>query len=178
MKKIGIIVGSVRPGRVGKSIADYVLNKAPSNATVKYELIDLQEVNLPLLDEEIPAFQGKYQHQHTINWSNTIKGFDGFIIVTPEYNYGYPASLKNALDYLYHEWSNKAVAFVGYGYSAMGSRSVMQLRQVTGYLQLKPILKDVLISLVSNTKDGKFFADEKIDNQLSILFTEIEKLVV
>ena len=177
MKKIGIIVASTRPGRVGKSIADYVLEKAPQKEHVVYELIDLQAVNLPLLDEPYPAAMGKYQNQHTIDWSNMVKGYDGFIIVTAEYNSGYPASLKNALDYLYAEWNNKAVAFVGYGYSAMGSRSVMQLRQVTGYLQLKPILKDVLISLGANSKDGKFFSNEAIDAQLVTMFVEVEKLL-
>lgn len=177
MKKIGIIVGSTRDGRIGKSIADYVLTKSQSTEHIRYELIDLKEVNLPMLDEQFPAFLGKYQHQHTTNWSNTIKGFDGFIIVTPEYNYGYPASLKNALDYLYTEWNHKAVAFVGYGYSGLGSRAVMQLRQVTGYLQLKPILKDVLISLANNAKDGKLVSDEKLDGQLFAMFNDLEKLV-
>src|SRR5687768_8743438 len=145
MKKIGIIIGSTREARIGSSISEYVLKQAMNSTTVSYDLIDLKQINLPLLDEPYPAALGKYQHEHTITWSNLIKAYAGFIIVTPEYNHGYPGVLKNALDYLYTEWNNKPVAFVGYGYSALGSRAVMQLRQVVYGLQLKAINKEVLI---------------------------------
>lgn len=175
MKKIGIIVGSTRPGRIGIQIAEHTLSKAPKSEFFSYSLIDLKEINLPLLDEPYPAAMGKYQHPHTIAWANKIKEFDGFIIVTPEYNFGYSAALKNALDYLYAEWNNKHLAFIGYGYSASGSRAVMQLRQVVINLQLKPIFKDVLINLFTNTKDDKFVSNDFIDQQITNLFTDLEK---
>lgn len=175
MKKIGIIIGSTREGRIGREIALHVLKQAPSSTVISYDLIDLKEINLPLLDEPYPAAAGKYQHEHTLAWSNLIKGYDGFIIVTPEYNHGYPGSLKNALDYLYTEWNNKSVAFVGYGYSASGSRAVMQLRQVVYGLQLKALAKEALINLATNAKDGAFFSDEKVDAQLKAVFAELEK---
>lgn len=175
MKKIGIIIGATREGRIGRQIAEQVLKQSSNSEQVSYDLIDLKEVNLPLLDEPYPASMGKYQHPHTLAWSSLIKSYAGFIIVTPEYNHGYPAALKNALDYLYAEWNNKPVAFVGYGYSASGSRSVMQLNQVANAVQLKVIGKEVLINLAVNAKDGVFFSNDGVDGQFKLLCTILEK---
>ena len=174
MKKIGIILVSVRDGRVGESVAKHVLELAKTSATVEYNLIDLKEINLPMLNEPYPAVMNNYQYQHTKNWSKIVASYDGFIIVTAEYNHGYPAAIKNALDYLYVEWINKPVAFVAYGYSASGARSIEQLRQVASYLQLKPLWKDVVISLATNSKDGIFFTNEAIDKQLSGIIKDLE----
>lgn len=102
MKKIGVIIASVRDGRVGESIAKYVVDMANSaDNGFEYNLIDLKAVNLPLLNEPFPAAMNNYQYQHTKDWSKLIASFDGFIVVTPEYNHGYPAAIKNALDYLW-----------------------------------------------------------------------------
>ncbi|HLX55213.1 MAG TPA: NAD(P)H-dependent oxidoreductase, partial [Aquella sp.] len=154
-KKIGIILASVRDKRVGESVAKHVFSLAQQSKTVEYSLIDLKEINLPMLNEPFPAAMNNYQYQHTKDWSKIVAACDAFIIVTAEYNHGYPAAIKNALDYLYVEWNNKPLAFVGYGYSN-GVRAIEQLRQVASYLQLKPLWKDVGISLVTNAKDGVF----------------------
>lgn len=175
MKKVGIIVGSTRDGRISESIAKYVVSKASNSDKITYSLIDLKSINLPLLDEPYPAAMAKYQHAHTINWSNLIKNLDGFIVITPEYNHGYPAALKNAFDFLYSEWNGKPLAFIGYGYSAIGSRAVMQLRQVVSALQLKAIAKETLINLATNAKDGEFVSDDKVDQQLLSMLSDLEK---
>lgn len=177
MKKIGIILASVRDGRVGESVAKHVLKLAQASATIEYSLIDLKEINLPMLNEPYPAVMNNYQYTHTKSWSKTIAGFDGFIIVTAEYNHGYPAAIKNALDYLYVEWNNKPLAFVGYGYSASGARSIEQLRQVVSYLQLKPLWKDVVINLGINSKDGVFYTNDAVDGQLNGVIADLESIM-
>ncbi|APX71121.1 NAD(P)H-dependent oxidoreductase [Companilactobacillus allii] len=114
MKNIGIIVGSSRPTRVSLSIANWVKDNLDSNS-LNFEIIDLKEISLPFLDEpDIPA-HGNYQNKHTKDWAKLINNYDGFIIIYPQYNWGYPAVLKNALDYLYKEWAHKPVSSVVYG---------------------------------------------------------------
>jgi|SRR6185437_1647029 len=178
MQKIGIILASVREKRVGESVAKHVLKLAQQSKVVEYTLIDLKEINLPMLNEPFPAAMNNYQYPHTKAWSKIVADCDAFIIVTAEYNHGYPAAIKNALDYLYVEWNNKPLAFVGYGYSASGARSIEQLRQVASYLQLKPLWKDVVISLVSNSKDGVFFTNDAVDKQLNGIIKDLEDTVV
>lgn len=175
MKKIGIIVGSVRNERVGISVAQHVHKLASVSKNFTYQLIDLKEINLPMLDEPYPAVQNNYQYEHTKKWSKLITEFDGFVFVTPEYNHGYPAALKNAIDYLYAEWHNKPLAFIGYGYSASGARSIEQLRQVASYVQLKALWNDVVINLGLYVKDGKLQPDERLDQQISALLESLEK---
>ncbi len=143
--KVLLIVASTRPGRVGRAIADWFYAQAGKQQSgVQYELVDLAEWNLPFLDEPVPPKAGMYQHNHTKRWSSKIAEGDGYVIVTPEYNHGYPASLKNALDYLYHEWAGKPVAFVGYGMGG-GQLAVAQLRQVVTELQLQPLSQQVAV---------------------------------
>ena len=144
--KIFIIVASTRPGRVGRAIADWFYTQAKKQqSSMQFELVDLIDWNLPLLDESIPAKAHMYQHEHTKRWGAKISEADGYVIVTPEYNHGYPASLKNALDYLYHEWSGKSVAFVSYGMGG-GRLAVQQLQQVVVELQMQPLSKQVSIT--------------------------------
>ncbi|MDD3266771.1 MAG: NAD(P)H-dependent oxidoreductase [Burkholderiales bacterium] len=175
MKKIGVIIASVRDGRAGESVAKYVADLANSTGNgFEYKLIDLKAINLPLLNEPYPAVMNNYQYQHTKDWAKLIGGFDGFIIVTPEYNHGYPAAMKNALDYLFVEWNNKPIGFVGYGYSASGARAIEQLRQVLVNLQLKTLWKDVLINLFTNSKDGIFQSNDFVDTQIKDLINRLE----
>ncbi|RTK97898.1 MAG: NADPH-dependent oxidoreductase [Neisseriaceae bacterium] len=176
MKKIGIIIGATRPNRIGKPIADYVLSKAPKDK-FSYELIDLKEVNLPLLDEAYPAAYAKYEHQHTISWSKLVSEYSGFIIVTPEYNASCSAALKNALDYLYNEWVNKPVGLIGYGYSASGGRAIMQLRPILANLQMKTLAKEVLVNLPTHVQDNKFTSNETLDKNLATMFSSLEEML-
>ena len=174
MKKVGIIIASVRDVRVGESVAKHVLKLAETSKSIEYSLIDLKEINLPMLNEPYPAVMNKYQYPHTKAWSKIISNLDGFIIVTAEYNHGYPAAIKNALDYLYVEWNNKPLAFVGYGYTANGARSIEQLRQVASTLQLKALWNDVNVSLAANSKDGVFFSNDTLDGYIKKIIVDLE----
>ena len=133
-----VIMGSVRAGRRCPQIAEWVLSLATEPGTLAYEIVDLREWHLPSGDEPgIPA-KGTYTHDHTQAWSNKVAGADGFVIVSPQYNWGYPAALKNALDHLYKEWGGKPLVIVTYGGHGSG-KCAEQLRQVAGGLKLRPV---------------------------------------
>src|SRR5829696_2856377 len=105
MINVKVIIASTRPGRKGPAVAAWIIERARAHTEMNVEVFDLAEINLPFLDEpEHPRLQ-KYQHEHTKNWSAKIDSGDAYIIVTPEYNFGYPATIKNALDFLYNEWT-------------------------------------------------------------------------
>lgn len=141
MKHIGVIIGSTRTVRVGKMITDWVLKSIHQQATsenIEFEVIDLKVWNLPLLDEpEMPA-KGIYKFEKTREWSKEISSKDGFIFVTPQYNWGYPASLKNAIDYLFQEWNDKPGMIISYRYRG-GGKAALQLSQVLEGLRMKVI---------------------------------------
>ena len=122
MVKIAVVVGSTRPGRRSRQVADWVMARATSRGGAEFEMLDLADYSLPLLDEPMPPSLGNYQHEHTEAWARAVPRFDGFIFVTAEYNHSVPGVLKNALDFLYAEWNNKAAGFVSYG-SAGGVRA-------------------------------------------------------
>ncbi|ACQ81793.1 NADPH-dependent FMN reductase [Beutenbergia cavernae DSM 12333] len=149
MVHIGIIIGSTRPGRRGADVAHWVLDQASKRHDATFEIIDLVDHPLPHLDEAMPPRLVQYEREHTRQWSAHISRFDGFVIVTPEYNHAPPAVLKNALDFLFHEWANKAVGFVGYG-AVGGARAVEQLRLVAGELQLADVQAQVALSLYTD----------------------------
>jgi len=146
MTKIAIILGSTRPGRNGEAVARWVVEQARGRSDAEYELVDLRDHPLPHLDEAVPASMGMYSQPHTKEWAATIAAYDGFVFVTPEYNHGTTGVLKNALDYLYAEWNNKAAAFVSYG-SAGGVRAVEHLRLIVGELQMADVRQQVQFSL-------------------------------
>ncbi|HYP17460.1 MAG TPA: NAD(P)H-dependent oxidoreductase, partial [Opitutus sp.] len=137
MIRIAIIIGSTRPGRNGEAVARWVYDHAKSRSDAEFELVDIAAFNLPLLDEPVPPSMGRYSQPHTKAWAAKIASFDAFIFVTPEYNHSTSGALKNALDFLYAEWNNKAAGFVSYG-SAGGARAVEQLRLVLSELQIAP----------------------------------------
>lgn len=144
--KIGIILGSTRPGRNGEQVAKWVLEKAKDRTGASYELVDLLDYKLPNLDEAIPAGAGQYAHDHTKAWAAKIDSLDGFIFVTPEYNRSTSGALKNAIDFVYREWNNKAAGFVSYG-SAGGTRAVEHLRLIVGELQIADVRAQLSLSL-------------------------------
>ncbi len=156
MIRIAIIVGSTRPGRVGASVAQWVLDRARQRKDAAFELLDLQEVDLPLLDEPVPPALGQYSKPHTKAWAERIASFDAFVFVTPEYNHGIPGALKNAIDFLYAEWNNKAAGFVGYG-SAGGVRAVEQLRLVMAEVQVATVRSQVALSLFTDFEEMRDF---------------------
>src|SRR5437899_5262432 len=129
MVRIGIILGSTRPGRHGEAVAKWVYEIAHKRSDAEFELVDIKDFNLPLLDEPVPPSLGQYSKEHTKAWAAKIDSFDGYVFVTPEYNHGICGALKNAIDFLFREWNNKAAGFGGYG-SAGGVRAAEDLRLV------------------------------------------------
>src|SRR6266436_10270692 len=125
--RIAIILGSTRPGRNGEAVAKWAYEIAQKRTDAGFELVDIRDFNLPLLDEPIPSIMGQYSKPHTKAWAAKIASFDGFVFVTPEYNHSISGALKNAIDFLFAEWNNKAAGFVSYG-GAGGARAVEQLR--------------------------------------------------
>jgi len=146
MVKLGIVIGSTRPNRVGESGARWAYELAGRRRDAESELVDIRDFDLPLLDEPIPPAQGKYSKEHTKRWAAKIASFDGYVFVTPEYNHGISGALKNAIDFLYAEWNDKAAGFVGYG-SAGGVRAVEHLRLVMAELQVATVRAQVMLSL-------------------------------
>jgi NAD(P)H-dependent FMN reductase len=155
--KIAIVLGSTRPGRNGDAVAQWVLEQAQTRSAADYELVDLADFPMPLLDEAIPPSAGQYTGEHTIAWAEKVASYDGFVFVTPEYNHSVPASLKNALDYVYAEWNNKAAAFVGYG-SLGGARAVEHLRGIASELQLAHVRQSLGFSLFTDFQNFSTFA--------------------
>jgi NAD(P)H-dependent FMN reductase len=136
--KIQLIIGSTRPGRVGPQIANWMMDNLPKPQSVDYEVIDIVDWKLPIFDEPIHPSMNQYEHAHTKAWSQKIKEADAYIFLTPEYNSGYPASLKNAIDYLYHEWTDKPVMIASYGVGG-GPTASAQLRQIAERLKMRPV---------------------------------------
>lgn len=146
MTRIAIVLGSTRPGRRAEIVASWVNAVASRHATdVHFELVDIGAYDLPLLDEPVPAMAGDYRNAHTKRWAAAIDGFDGFVFVTPEYNHSFPAALKNAIDFLYAEWTDKAAGFVGYGAHG-GMRAVEQLRLTLAEVKIATVRTQVALS--------------------------------
>jgi NAD(P)H-dependent FMN reductase len=156
MLKIAIVTGSTRPGRNNEAVAKWVHQLAQKRNDADYELVDIQAFDLPLLDEPVPPSMGKYSKPHTKAWAAKIAPVDGFVFVTPEYNHGTSAALKNAIDFLYAEWNNKAAAFVSYG-SAGGARAVEQLRLTLSECQVAHVRAQVLLSLATDFENYSVF---------------------
>ncbi|MEX1131721.1 MAG: NAD(P)H-dependent oxidoreductase [Flavobacteriales bacterium] len=159
--KIAIVLGSTRPGRKGEAVAHWVLALAKKRTDALFELVDLKDQDLPLLDEPGSPSQGLYTKEHTKAWSARVAAFDAFVFVTPEYNHSTCAALKNAIDYLNKEWANKVAGFVGYG-AVGGVRAVEHLRQIMAELQVATVRAQVGLSLFTDFKDFERFTPAKM----------------
>src|SRR3954469_14258685 len=173
MTRIGIILGSTRPNRVGGQVADWVFKIASRRLDAEFELVDLRDYPLPHLDEPLPPSFGRYQNDHTKQWAAKIASFDGFVIVTPEYNHGSSGVLKNAIDYLYAEWNNKAVGFVSYG-GGGGARAAEHLRLVAAELQMADVRQQVALSLITEFENFSVFKPGAYNlNALTVLLDQV-----
>jgi NAD(P)H-dependent FMN reductase len=173
--RIGIIIGSTRPGRVGDQVAAWVQEHASRLGEAEYEVIDLAEVNLPLLDEAVPASAGRYTHDHTRAWAEKIDGFDGFVFVTSEYNHAPSPSLLNAISFIYREWNDKAAALVSYGATANGARAADMLRPILGELQLADVRQQLALSLIHDFEGFRTFTPgEQHLTHLQALVSQLE----
>jgi len=153
MPKLLIVIASTRPGRVGLPVTEWFAEQAAAHGGFELEVTDLAELDLPLLDEPNHPRLRQYTKDHTHAWSAIVEGADAIVMVTSEYNYGYPAALKNAIDYLHNEWRYKPVGFVSYGGVAAGTRAVQQLKQVVSALSMMPIAPSVNIPFVQQFLD-------------------------
>jgi NAD(P)H-dependent FMN reductase len=172
--KIAIILGSTRPGRKGKSVADWVAEKAAARTAAEYELVDLADNPLPHIDEALPPTMGQYAGEHTKAWAERIGSYDGFIFVTPEYNHSTSGVLKNAIDYLYAEWNNKAAAFVSYG-SVGGARAIEHLRGITSELKIAHVRQQLSFSMFTDFENfSTFRLGPQHDEAAVTLFDELE----
>jgi NAD(P)H-dependent FMN reductase len=174
MPQIGIILGSTRPNRNGGQVAEWVLDIASRRDDAEFELVDLRDYPLPHLDEPLPPSLGQYANEHTKEWGRKIASFDGFVLVTPEYNHSTYGVLKNAIDYLYAEWNNKAVGFVSYG-SVGGTRAAEHLRLVAGELQMADVRQQVALSLITEFENFTVFRPG--DYNIAALHTLLDQVV-
>ncbi|MEV7976713.1 NAD(P)H-dependent oxidoreductase [Streptomyces sp. NPDC086519] len=146
MAKLEIIIASTRPGRIGPTIGEWFETHAKEHTGFdEIELVDLAEVNLPFMNEPHHPRLGQYTHQHTRDWSAKVAEADAFVFVMPEYNFGYNAELKNAIDYLHREWQYKPVGLVSYGGVSAGTRAAQMIKQVVTTLKMTPVLESVSI---------------------------------
>ena len=173
MIKVGIIVGSTRPGRIGEAVARWVDEQGKKFHDAQFEIVDIKDYNLPLLDEPVPAAFGQYTKDHTKAWSEKIASLDGFIFVTGEYNHSTTGALKNAIDFLYSEWNNKSAGFVSYGANG-GSRAVEHLRQIAANLQIADVRAQVQLSLFTDFENlTEFKPAEMHEKDLHSLFEQV-----
>lgn len=172
-----IITASTRQGRKGPSVAAWFEQQARKHAMFEIEPVDLAQMNLPLIDEPNHPRLRQYQHDHTKAWSACVERADAFVFVTPEYNFSAPPALMNAIDYLFHEWAYKPVAFVSYGGVSGGLRSVQMLKQLVTALKMVPLVEAVSIPFFSKAIDesGVFKPDEVQNKAASGMLTELRR---
>lgn len=155
MPRLAVIVASNRPGRIAVPVTEWFNDVARQHGGFEVDVLDLAEIDLPFMDEPNHPRLRQYEHDRTKAWSERVEAADAFVMVTPEYNYGMPAILKNALDYLHHEWAYKPVAFVSYGGVSAGTRSVQMAKQVVTTLRMFPIPEAVAIPFVHQFLDDE-----------------------
>ena len=172
--RIGIIIGSTRPGRVGDQVANWVLEHASTRTDAEFELVDLADFALPHLDEAVPPSMGQYAQAHTKAWAEKVDSFDGYIFVTPEYNHSTSGALKNALDFVYGEWNDKAAGLVSYG-AAGGTRAAEHLRLILGVLQVADVRQQVSFSLMTDFEQYVNFTPAAYHQ--GMLATQLDQLV-
>ena len=173
MLKVGIIAGSTRPGRKAAAVAKWVHDILKSRQDAEFEVVDIEDYKLPLLDEPVPPSRHQYTKAHTKAWSEKIDSLDAFIFVTPEYNHATSGALKNAIDFLFHEWNNKAAGFVSYGGSG-GVRAVENLRLVMGEIKVADVRAQVALSLHTDFENFTTFKpQEKHDKSVHAMADEV-----
>jgi NAD(P)H-dependent FMN reductase len=179
MPKLEIIVASTRPNRVGLPIATWIGREAETHGAFgDVELVDLAEVNLPFLDEPHHPRLRQYVHQHTKDWSAKVSEADAFVFVMPEYNYGYTAPLKNAIDYLHGEWHYKPVGLVSYGGVAAGTRAAQMIKQVVTTLKMVPVFEAVSVPFVQQflSADGNVRPNEVMVSAAKAMLDELRRV--
>lgn len=173
MIRIAIVSGSTRPGRNNEAVFRWVYELASRRDDAEFELVDIADYDLPLLDEPVPPSMGQYNKDHTKRWAEKIASFDGFVFVPPEYNHGVSGALKNAIDFLFAEWNNKAAGFVSYG-SAGGARAVEHLRGVMAELMIADVRAQVMLSLFTDFENFSVFKpDPRHEKEVATMLDQV-----
>ena len=172
-----VVIGSTRPGRAGPSVAGWIADRAQALTGFDVEVADLAELDLPLFDEPEHPRLGRYTRQHTKDWSAIVEASDAFIFVIPEYNYGFNAEIKNALDYLHNEWAYKPVGLVSYGGVSAGTRAAQMLKQVLSALKVVPVLDSVNIPFIREKldEDGRLKPNEIMEQAAAAMLDELAR---
>ena len=174
-----LLTASTRPQRIGPAVADWFRRATRDTAAdldIDLDPVDLADLALPLLDEPAHPTEGDYRHPHTLAWSARVAAANAVVVVTPEYNGGMPAALKNALDYLYDEWAFKPVLFVGYGNTSAGTRSVQMARQVTTALRMVPTGTDLYLRLADSRSDDTVVPGAEMDRRAAAALAELHRI--
>jgi NAD(P)H-dependent FMN reductase len=172
-----IIVASTRPGRVGLPVAEWFRGRAEEHGGFELDWADLAEVGLPFLDEPNHPKLRQYTQQHTRDWSARVEAADAFVFVMPEYNHGFSAPLKNALDFVFEEWAHKPVGFVSYGGISAGTRAVQLLKPILVVLKLAPLAEAVLIPFVRKSVKGEVLEpDEHLGTSAQVMLDELARV--
>ena len=173
MLRIAIVTGSTRPGRLNEAVSRWVYGLAKERQDAAFELVDIADYNLPLLDEPVPAALGQYRHRHSERWAEQIESFDAYVFVTPEYNHSTSGALKNAIDYLSREWNNKVAGFVSYG-AVGGTRAVEQLRLIMAALMVATVRAQVVLSLFTDfEKLSTFKPDPRHESEVHTMLDQL-----
>lgn len=177
MFNLKIIITSTRPGRKSPAFANWIAEEGKKHSDFNIEILDLAKINLPFFDEPVHPVMKQYQHQHTKDWSAKIEEADAFIIVTPEYNYGFTGVFKNAIDYLHHEWKHKPVGIVSYGGVSAGTRAAQMMKQVLTTLSMMPLNEAVSVPMFTKffNDDGELTPNEEMEKAANNMYTALLK---
>lgn len=175
--RLHTIIASTRPGRVGPAFGTWFNEAAKAEGSFDAHLVDLADFNLPIYDEPRHPMMQKYEHEHTKAWAKSVAAADAYVFVTPEYNYGPPPALINALNYVYLEWNYKPASFVSYGGVSGGLRGVQVTKQILTTLKIMPIPQQVTIpSFFEHLKDGKFVPNELHNKSVIDVLADLKKI--
>ena len=179
MPKLQVIIGSTRPGRLGLPVATWFVDRATAQGRFEIDVVDLAELALPFMDEPNHPRLRQYVHQHTKDWSARVDSADAFVFVTPEYNHGFSAPLKNAIDYLNQEWQYKPLGIVSYGGVSAGTRAVNMLKQVVTPLKMVPIAEVVTIPFIAQfiDEEGRVQANQVMETAATAMLDELLRWV-
>lgn len=177
MDRLKIITSTTRPGRKSEVVASWVADKVKQSMDFDVEILDLAKIDLPMMNEANHPKLRKYEHDHTKKWSELIDSADAFIFVMAEYNHGLTAPLKNAIDYLSHEWAYKPVGLVSYGGISGGTRAVHMIKETITQLKMVPLAEGVIIPFIQQyiDEDGKFVPSEIINESADLMLNELSR---
>ncbi|RYE25326.1 MAG: NAD(P)H-dependent oxidoreductase [Sphingobacteriales bacterium] len=177
MFNLKIIITSTRPGRKSPAFANWIAEEGKKHSDFNISILDLGAINLPFFDEPVHPIAKQYQHQHTKDWAAMVDDADAFIIVTPEYNYGFTAVFKNAIDYLHHEWKHKPVGILSYGGVSAGTRAAQMMKQVLTTLSMTPLSEAVSVPMFFQffDEEGNFTPNEELNKAADVMYTALHK---